>query len=117
MKPQIHTLEDAPSGSAGCSKPAAPKLDEPETSSLIGRHLSPRTSEDSFRDEDASVSPGRDSLYADVRGWSMIPTVEFWQLFVLLGLFTRIGLMTIKRKRCGSTMTIVRIPNSSKNNR
>ncbi|EEH05885.1 conserved hypothetical protein [Histoplasma capsulatum G186AR] len=90
------TLEDAASGSAGCSKPVAPKLDQPETSSLIGRHLSPRTSEDSFRDEDASVSPGRDSLYADVRGWSMIPTVEFWQLFVLLGLFTGIGLMTIK---------------------
>ncbi|KAG5294542.1 MFS transporter [Histoplasma ohiense] len=89
------TLEDTASGSAGCSKPAAPKLDQPETSSLIGRHLSPRTSEDSFRDEDASVSPGRDSLYADVRGWSMIPTVEFWQLFVLLGLFTGIGLMTI----------------------
>ncbi|PGH06532.1 hypothetical protein GX51_02357 [Blastomyces parvus] len=77
------------------SECASPKLDPNETSSLVDRSLSPRSSNESLYDEDTSVEPGRDSLYADVRGWSMVPTVEFWQLFVLLGLFTGIGLMTI----------------------
>ncbi|KKZ64156.1 hypothetical protein EMCG_01504 [[Emmonsia] crescens] len=89
------TFQDTTSGSAGYSESAAPNLDPDETSSLMTGSLSPRSSKDSFGDEDTSVNHGRDSRYADVRGWSMVPTVEFWQLFVLLGLFTGIGLMTI----------------------
>ncbi|OJD19854.1 hypothetical protein AJ78_00214 [Emergomyces pasteurianus Ep9510] len=87
--------QDSTSGSAGCSESAAPILDPDETSSLMARSISPRSSKDSFYDEDSPVNPRRDSRYADVRGWSMISTVEFWQLFILLGLFTGIGLMTI----------------------
>ncbi|OAX82082.1 hypothetical protein ACJ72_03568 [Emergomyces africanus] len=88
----LPTSQDATSGSAGYSECAAPTLDPDETSSLLA---SPRSSKDSFYDEDSSINPRRDSRYADVRGWSMVPTVEFWQLFILLGLFTGIGLMTI----------------------
>lgn len=32
----------------------------------------------------------------DIRGLKMLPLVEFWQLFTLMGLLTGIGLMTIK---------------------
>ena len=31
----------------------------------------------------------------DVRGWSLLPTLEFWQLFINLGLLSGVGLMTI----------------------
>jgi hypothetical protein len=32
----------------------------------------------------------------DIRGIKMLPLVEFWQLFALMGILTGIGLMTIK---------------------
>jgi hypothetical protein len=32
----------------------------------------------------------------DIRGLKMLPLVEFWQLFALMGILTGIGLMTIK---------------------
>lgn len=33
--------------------------------------------------------------HLDVRGWSLLPTLEFWQLFSNLGLLSGAGLMTI----------------------
>jgi hypothetical protein len=32
----------------------------------------------------------------DIRGFKMLPLIEFWQLFALMGILTGIGLMTIK---------------------
>lgn len=32
----------------------------------------------------------------DIRGWKMLPLVEFWQLFCTMGILTGVGLMTIK---------------------
>ena len=32
----------------------------------------------------------------DIRGLKLLPMVEFWQLFSLMGILTGIGLMTIK---------------------
>jgi hypothetical protein len=34
--------------------------------------------------------------HLDIRGFALLPHVEFWQLFSMLGLMTGIGLMTIK---------------------
>lgn len=34
--------------------------------------------------------------HVDIRGWALTRTTEFWLLFVLLGLLTGTGLMTIK---------------------
>jgi hypothetical protein len=39
---------------------------------------------------------GRYSHYPDVRGFALLPKVEFWQLFLTMGLLSGIGLMTIK---------------------
>ena len=41
-------------------------------------------------------APAHDAPHIDIRGLKMIPTIEFWQLFSLLGLLTGIGLMSIK---------------------
>lgn len=37
-----------------------------------------------------------DPHHLDIRGVAMLPKVEFYQLFMMLGLLTGIGLMTIK---------------------
>lgn len=34
--------------------------------------------------------------HVDIRGWRMLPYLEFWQLFSLMGILAGIGLMTIK---------------------
>ena len=42
----------------------------------------------------------QDSPHPDVRGFAMLKHVKFYQLFIILGLFTGIGLMTIKCVDC-----------------
>lgn len=32
----------------------------------------------------------------DIRGWNLIRSLEFWQLFAVMGILAGIGLMTIK---------------------
>ena len=70
-----------------------PNLDADETSSLISSTKDPGESAegDAKADEEA-----HDARHIDIRGLKMIPKIEFWQLFMLLGLLTGIGLMTIK---------------------
>lgn len=36
------------------------------------------------------------SLHIDIRGMALLPKVEFWRLFILLGALAGVGLMTIK---------------------
>jgi hypothetical protein len=40
--------------------------------------------------------PDHDVAHLDIRGFTLLPHPEFWQLFLMLGLMTGIGLMTIK---------------------
>ncbi|PGH16873.1 hypothetical protein AJ79_01517 [Helicocarpus griseus UAMH5409] len=88
--------QNSASGSATVpSESALPDPNPDETSSLMASSISPRSSHDSFCTEDAPDKSAHDSHHADIRGWAMLPTVEFWQLFTLLGLSTGIGLMTI----------------------
>ena len=74
------------------SGPSIPNADTDETSSLI----SSTNSGDAAYVGDSTPDSTCHSLHVDLRGFAMIPTVEFWQLFLLLGLLTGIGLMTIK---------------------
>jgi hypothetical protein len=67
-----------------------------EGSSLISKssashsgHHSPQKSID-LPDTDYEVP------HLDIRGFALLPHAEFWQLFLMLGLMTGIGLMTIK---------------------
>ena len=46
--------------------------------------------------ESEDLTPTHHSLYADVRGFSMLRYSECYELFVLIGLLTGSGLMTIK---------------------
>ncbi|KAK6585084.1 hypothetical protein PZA11_001811 [Diplocarpon coronariae] len=58
-----------------------------ETSSLISKtSSSPGDGENDVKDHAHRV---------DIRGFKMVTTVEFWQLFSLMGILTGVGLMTI----------------------
>ena len=54
------------------------------------------TSEDGIDEETGSVQHAHRSIYTDVRGLAILKTVEFYQYFLLIGILTGIGLMTIK---------------------
>ncbi|KAK6537509.1 hypothetical protein TWF694_011692 [Orbilia ellipsospora] len=43
----------------------------------------------------ASVDDSRSALQIDIRGWALTQHTEFWRLFLMLGILTGIGLMTI----------------------
>ena len=70
--------------------PEVPCVDTDETSSLMSK-LSLENPGDG-----AELVTAPDSHRLDVRGLALLPRVEFWQLFAMLGLLTGIGLMTIK---------------------
>lgn len=64
---------------------------ETETSSLVSKSTS-----SSPGDEPEEHIVKDHAHRIDIRGFKMLPMLEFWQLFLLMGILTGIGLMTIK---------------------
>lgn len=87
----------AVTSTSGAVEPRSGDVDE--TSSLVSKDLGPRVSE-----ERASVESSQDPVIEgevgshcpDIRGLALIKSVDFWHLFLLMGLLSGIGLMTIK---------------------
>jgi hypothetical protein len=77
-----------PRTSEGPSREAEPD----ETSSLMSKSSSSMAGDVYVQ---ASVDMDR-SHRVDIRGWRLLRSVDFWQLFAILGLLAGIGLMTIK---------------------
>jgi hypothetical protein len=75
----------------GVEAPEALTAETDETSSLMSKSSSSSPG-------DVSVESNvKDHAHrVDIRGLKMLPLVEFWQLFALMGILTGIGLMTIK---------------------
>lgn len=69
--------------------------DANETSSLLSK-LSSSPGDIPFGKNDGNAEINHNSHHLDIRGLAMLPTIQFWQLFLLLGILTGIGLMTIK---------------------
>jgi len=76
--------------------PEVPKLDTDETSSLISKSSSSGPGDVPFHDHSIKSDEHHDSTHLDIRGLSLLPKTEFWQLWTLMGLLTGVGLMTIK---------------------
>lgn len=81
------------SSSAGLANRNA---DTDETSSLVSKTTTPRESEDRSHEAEMPAEMGNSSHYPDVRGLALLSKLEFWQLFLIMGLLSGIGLMTIK---------------------
>ena len=75
--------------------PKVAGTDTDETSSLI-RSSAEDLGDVAYRENGADGVTAPDSHRLDIRGIALLPKVEFWQLFAMLGLLTGIGLMTIK---------------------
>jgi hypothetical protein len=68
-----------------------PNLGADETSSLVSNQ------HDGAEGDSKTVdSLAHDSHHLDIRGLAMLPRLDFWLLWTLLGLLTGVGLMTIK---------------------
>ena len=87
---------------AACTEQTVSNTAAEETSSLMACSETdavspPLCGRDSTCEEGRkTLEPHHNSLYADVRGLALLLKIEFWQLFVLMGILTGIGLMTIK---------------------
>ncbi|KAH8597243.1 major facilitator superfamily domain-containing protein [Bisporella sp. PMI_857] len=92
----------------GRSISGAPETEEGDPPSYQGirseAHEGVLSETSSLMSSPASSSPGdvieepviKDHAHrVDIRGWKMLPLLEFWQLFCLMGILTGIGLMTI----------------------
>jgi hypothetical protein len=75
----------------GAEVPEAVSAETDETSSLMSKSSSSTPGDVSIEN---SVKDHAHRV--DIRGLKMLPLVEFWQLFSLMGILTGIGLMTIK---------------------
>ncbi|KAJ9212871.1 hypothetical protein DTO166G4_5528 [Paecilomyces variotii] len=65
-----------------------------ETSSLVSK-LASHPENELDEEEVLTSGPEFDTPHPDVRGLALLPKVEFWQLFLIMGLLSGIGLMTI----------------------
>ncbi|MCJ1229501.1 hypothetical protein MMC12_006168 [Toensbergia leucococca] len=66
-----------------------------ETSSLMSKSSSSNPGDIPYSESHDKVNATHHSHNLDIRGLALLPTIEFWQLFSLLGLLAGIGLMTI----------------------
>ncbi|MCJ1390162.1 hypothetical protein MMC18_003020 [Xylographa bjoerkii] len=76
------------------SVPDIPNTEADETSSLMSKS-SVSGAGDLDENGERYDSAAHDPHHLDIRGMALLPKLEFWELFILLGLLTGIGLMTI----------------------
>ncbi|KAL9103766.1 MAG: hypothetical protein Q9163_001225 [Psora crenata] len=76
------------------TQPEAPYESSEETSSLLSKSSGSGPGDLPPPDEESKKS-ALDSHRIDIRGFAMLGHVKFWQLWLLMGLLTGIGLMTI----------------------
>lgn len=72
----------------GVEAPEGSMSETDETSSLMSKSTT-----SSLGDEEINVKDHAHRV--DIRGFHMLPLIEFWQLFALMGILTGVGLMTI----------------------
>lgn len=80
----------------GAGEPEVHAGDANETSSLLSKSSSETPGDIPYGKNDDNGEINHNSHHVDIRGLAMVPTIQFWQLFLLLGILTGVGLMTIK---------------------
>jgi hypothetical protein len=94
--PLLSDSEEDLKGQLEDDKPHLSSRESHEGSTLMSK---PSASGSTNRSPQKSIDlPNTDHEVAhlDIRGFALLPHPEFWQLFLMLGLMTGIGLMTIK---------------------
>lgn len=89
--------DDTPKASvAEDEAPEVHNMDTEETSSLLSKSSSSVPGDIVSRDGDVADAGALNSHRPDLSGLALLSNLEFWQLFILLGLLAGVGLMTIK---------------------
>lgn len=97
MQPESISYNDGvPNDSERLGEPNAPEVGVEETSSLLSKSSGSGPGDVPLQNGDAKSTANHHSQHVDVRGLDLLSTMKFYQLWLLLGLLTGIGLMTIK---------------------
>ena len=86
--------DDTPKDPTVFSEPEGPNGGTEETSSLLSKSSGP--GDVPYQNGNAGPETNRDSHHADIRGLALLSRMKFYQLWLMMGLLTGIGLMTIK---------------------
>ncbi len=88
--------DDTPKDPTVFSEPEGPNQRTEETSSLLSKSSGSGPGDIPYRDGNGGAEANRDSHHADIRGLALLSKMKFYQLWLMMGLLTGIGLMTIK---------------------
>ena len=88
--------DDTPKDPTVFSEPEDPNGGTEETSSLLSKSSGSGPGDVPYQDGNAGPETNRDSHHADIRGLALLSRMKFYQLWLMMGLLTGIGLMTIK---------------------
>ncbi|KAL8756189.1 MAG: hypothetical protein Q9199_003107 [Rusavskia elegans] len=86
-------LRHHPDGSSKTVEP--PDKIPDETSSLMSRSSNSTPGDVPYADDHTEPSAYHNSHHLDIRGFALLKQTEFYQLWLLLGILTGVGLMTI----------------------
>lgn len=88
--------EDAPKDPSSFTQHEALSQGTEETASLLSKSSGSSPDDILFDEDEAKQATDHDSHNLDIRGLAMLSHVKFYLLWLLLGLLTGVGLMTIK---------------------
>lgn len=97
MQPEsIKFREDAPKHHSNFNEHEAPSQGTEDTSSLLSKSSGTFPGDIPYEEDEAKNAMDHDSHDVDIRGVALLLHMRFYLLWILLGLLTGIGLMTIK---------------------
>lgn len=97
MQPEsINSHEDASKEPSSFKQHGAPSMGAEETSSLLSKSSGSYPGDVPYEEDETKGATDCDSHNLDIRGLGLLSHMRFYLLWLLLGLLTGIGLMTIK---------------------
>ena len=87
--------EDAPKDTSGFNQHESPSQGTEETSSLLSKSSGSCPGDISYNEDEVKRATDHSSHKVDIRGLALLSHMNFYQLWLLLGLLTGVGLMTI----------------------
>ena len=94
--PFLNDSEEDLKGQLEDDKPHLSSRESYEGSTLISKPSASGSANHSPQKSIDLPDTDHEVAHLDIRGFALLPHPEFWQLFLMLGLMTGIGLMTIK---------------------
>ena len=88
--------DDTPKDPTEFNEPEGPKQGAEETSSLLSKSSGSGPGDIPYQEATAKNEADHDSHHLDIRGLALLSKMKFYQLWLMMGLLTGVGLMTIK---------------------